>query len=147
MNPKPPKNRAPETKTTPAEDRALVEKLMVEVANCPPAEAPGLLDAMPEDQLAALIEAAQAEKRADFRAILGLEPVAATKPAKSAKDEKAKPTRRLRVYAGPCPRASLHKNTRVYRTDGAVRYCVCDDCGRTWKKTGPVAAEPAQEVA
>jgi hypothetical protein len=47
------------------------------------------------------------------------------------------------VRAGACPRAEHHKNTRVYRTVGETRYCVCDDCGHTWKRTGPRAGTPA----
>jgi hypothetical protein len=31
--------------------------------------------------------------------------------------------------------------TRVYKTEGRVRRCVCDNCGTTWKLTGPFADE------
>ena len=37
--------------------------------------------------------------------------------------------------AGPCPDSKNHRNTRVYRTVGRIRYCVCDDCGTTWKRS------------
>jgi hypothetical protein len=46
------------------------------------------------------------------------------------------------VFAAECPKNPEHKATRVYRTVGAVRYCVCDDCGHTWKQTGPLASPP-----
>ncbi len=58
----------------------------------------------------------------------------------------AEPVRKKRVYAGPCPRNAEHAATRVYRTDGQVRYCVCDDCGETWKKTGPRSDEEHAEA-
>ena len=54
---------------------------------------------------------------------------------------KAEPVRSPVVFAGPCPRSDNHKNTRVYKTDGRIRRCVCDDCGETWKRTGPRAGE------
>jgi DNA-directed RNA polymerase subunit M/transcription elongation factor TFIIS len=54
-------------------------------------------------------------------------------------ESEAEPVRTPRVRAGECPANESHVNTRVYRTIGEVRYCVCDDCGRTWKKTGPAA--------
>lgn len=44
-----------------------------------------------------------------------------------------------KVNAGPCPKSKSHPNTRVYRTKGQTRFCVCDDCGETWKKSGPLA--------
>ncbi len=54
------------------------------------------------------------------------------------------PSRKKRVFAGACPNKETHANTRVYKTDGLIRYCVCDDCGHTWKQTGPKAeSEPA----
>jgi NAD-dependent SIR2 family protein deacetylase len=46
------------------------------------------------------------------------------------------------VFAAACPANSEHKATRVYKTHGEVRYCVCDDCGKTWKQTGPRASGP-----
>ena len=45
------------------------------------------------------------------------------------------------VSAGNCPLNAKHGPGRVYRTNGRVRYCVCDECGETWTKAGP----PAQE--
>ena len=59
--------------------------------------------------------------------------------AESATDEVRTP----RVRAGACPKSPDHKAMRVYRTLGEIRYCVCDDCGHTWKKTGPAAAARA----
>ncbi len=49
------------------------------------------------------------------------------------------PVRKQRVFAGPCPRAAAHTQTRVYRTAGRTRYCVCDSCGHTWKQVGEAA--------
>jgi len=60
----------------------------------------------------------------------------------------AKAVRTPQVRAGACPKSDAHNATRVYRTIGEVRYCVCDDCGHTWKKSGPPAgAKPAKERA
>ncbi len=53
------------------------------------------------------------------------------------------PTRKAQVFAVPCPRSEHHQNTRVYRTAGQTRYCVCDDCGHTWKQIGPPAGKEA----
>ena len=44
-----------------------------------------------------------------------------------------------KVLAGPCPRSERHQNTHIYRTAGRSRYCKCNDCGHTWKLTGPYA--------
>jgi hypothetical protein len=38
-----------------------------------------------------------------------------------------------RKKTGPCPRNANHTATRVYKSGEAIRYCVCDDCGTTWK--------------
>lgn len=51
------------------------------------------------------------------------------------------PLKKQRVHAGECPQGASHKSTRVYRTAGRIRFCVCDDCGHTWKKSGPPAEE------
>ena len=51
-------------------------------------------------------------------------------------------TRSPRVTAGRCIRNANHKKTRVYTTKGRTRYCVCDDCGATWKVEGPEATAP-----
>lgn len=40
-----------------------------------------------------------------------------------------------KVWAGECPKDSRHQQTQVYKTFGSVRYCKCNDCGSTWKKT------------
>jgi hypothetical protein len=58
---------------------------------------------------------------------------------------RTKGKRTFRVYAGKCPRHPAHQNTRVYRTAGRIRYCVCDDCGETWKMQGPLATEPVSQ--
>lgn len=47
-----------------------------------------------------------------------------------------------KVYAGPCPVNKDHKKRRVYSKSGNARYCVCDDCGKTWKQT-PESGEDA----
>lgn len=57
------------------------------------------------------------------------------------------PVRKQQVFALPCQKTPAHRNTRVYRTDGPTRYCVCDDCGHTWKQIGPPAGEDAPEDA
>ena len=44
----------------------------------------------------------------------------------------------IRVEAGGCP-VCKSKQSRVYKTQGVVRYCCCDNCGETWSKTGPLA--------
>lgn len=53
-------------------------------------------------------------------------------------------TRSPRVFAAVCPRNPGHQATRVYKTKGRTRYCVCDDCGNTWKQVGE-AADPLGE--
>jgi hypothetical protein len=55
----------------------------------------------------------------------------------------AEPVRSPQVFAGDCPKSPTHKQTRVYRTVGQTRYCVCDDCGHTWKQIGPAASKEA----
>lgn len=44
-----------------------------------------------------------------------------------------------RVKAGPCPRNPNHEGPRVYSTKGRTRFCVCDSCGKKWKRIGPEA--------
>jgi hypothetical protein len=63
---------------------------------------------------------------------------AAKPPAKAAKQ----PPRKMTVFAGSCPKVPRHQRTRVYKTLGRTRYCVCDDCGHTWKQMGELATEP-----
>jgi hypothetical protein len=63
------------------------------------------------------------------------------------KSEEAQAVRTPQVFAGECPNNAAHLATRVYKTLGEVRYCVCDDCGRTWKKEGPRATPKAKERA
>ena len=43
-------------------------------------------------------------------------------------------TRSKKVRAAVCPKSENHTNTRVYRTVGKTRFCVCDECGETWKQ-------------
>ena len=57
-------------------------------------------------------------------------------PAEQAVTDQAE---EVKVEAGPCPQSERHKNTRVYRTVSRIRYCVCDDCGATWKRALPPA--------
>lgn len=37
-----------------------------------------------------------------------------------------------------CPqllvKANREQKTRVYATRGTIRYCICDNCGNTWKR-------------
>lgn len=49
------------------------------------------------------------------------------------------PLKKQRVHAGPCPNSAHHNSTRVYKTNGRIRFCICDDCGCSWKKAGPPA--------
>lgn len=55
--------------------------------------------------------------------------------------------KRPRANAGPCPAHPNHTATRVYTTRGVTRYCVCDDCGHTWKVTGERADPDKQYLA
>jgi len=59
------------------------------------------------------------------------------------------PVRSPKTTAGPCPRVKHHTNTRVYRTDGQTRYCVCDDCPdqTKWKVIAEYADEDRQWLA
>lgn len=63
-------------------------------------------------------------------------------------EDQGKPVRYKpkRASAGPCPKVESHTNTRIYRTDGATRYCVCDDCGTNWKQSG-VPSDALDEFA
>lgn len=45
-----------------------------------------------------------------------------------------------RVKAAACENCGS-ESTRVYKTEGRIRRCVCDHCGTTWKLTGPFADE------
>jgi hypothetical protein len=49
------------------------------------------------------------------------------------------------VFAHVCPHNPAHTRTRVYRTVGVKRYCVCDDCGETWSQFGPRAGSAVTE--
>lgn len=56
-----------------------------------------------------------------------------------------KPARTNGRFSGPklvCPTNAEHRRVRVYKTSGRTRYCVCDDCTRTWKVVAE-AAHPA----
>lgn len=59
--------------------------------------------------------------------------------------ESTQAVRTPKVFAGPCPRNPAHPQTRVYKTDGRVRRCICDDCGKTWKQIGPEAGSDDEE--
>ncbi len=55
-----------------------------------------------------------------------------------------------RMRRAVCPVNPEHGRTRVYKTAGRTRHCVCDDCGKTWKQTGPKysrSSEWADELA
>lgn len=45
-----------------------------------------------------------------------------------------------KIRAAACG-ACGSEHTRVYKTEGRIRRCVCDHCGTTWKLTGPFADE------
>ena len=45
-----------------------------------------------------------------------------------------------KIRAAACD-ACGSEQTRVYKTEGRIRRCVCDHCGNTWKLTGPFADE------
>ena len=66
-----------------------------------------------------------------------------TSAAQAGGAEKKK--RAKKVTAGACPKSARHTNTRVYKTSGRKRYCVCDDCGETWIVVGPEASEDDAE--
>jgi len=44
-----------------------------------------------------------------------------------------------KMTAGECPINPAHEHTMIYKTVGRVRRCKCNDCGHTWKLTGPFA--------
>lgn len=52
-----------------------------------------------------------------------------------------------RVAAGPCPNSPTHTQTRIYKVEGRIRRCKCNDCGATWKLTGPYADELREYAA
>jgi len=56
------------------------------------------------------------------------------------------PVGNQQLVAGPCELTPGHLATRVYRTVGRTRHCVCDDCGHTWKQTGDFA-DPLRQYA
>jgi hypothetical protein len=39
-----------------------------------------------------------------------------------------------KMKPGPCVRVPTHTNTKIYKTAGRVRYCICHDCGETWRQ-------------
>lgn len=62
-------------------------------------------------------------------------------------------TRKAKVFA-VCPTNEAHRGARVYKTgpvqrrkdektgesiEVSRRYCICDDCGKTWFQDGPPA--------
>jgi hypothetical protein len=66
------------------------------------------------------------------------------KPPAAGQAETLEPTRTKLERTGPCPKTPAHTNTRVYRTVGQTRYCVCDDCGHTFKRIAPAAEIPEE---
>jgi hypothetical protein len=120
------------------QQRAAVPPI-VQFAGKTEAEAAELVSQMPADQVTALVAAARDE--AACRKILGLaDPNPPAAPAiEKTKPGRKEPPKKERIHAGPCDRVPTHKNTRVYNTKGRVRFCVCDDCGATWKKTAAEA--------
>lgn len=63
------------------------------------------------------------------------------------------PTNSPRVRCSPCPTTKhlpeeqQHKNRRIYNTLGKTRYCVCDECGETWKMIADPADDWSQYLA
>lgn len=45
------------------------------------------------------------------------------------------------------PEEQQHKNRRIYNTNGKTRYCVCNDCGETWKMIADPADDWSQYLA
>lgn len=62
-----------------------------------------------------------------------------TKNSEKNSAKETSPTRSPQVRAAECPKNPAHPHTAVYRTRGRTRYCRCDDCGATWKQSGPFA--------
>jgi len=52
----------------------------------------------------------------------------------------AKPELKLNVEL-QCPTSPSHQHLRVYDYHGETCFCVCDDCGTTWSKTGERGAD------
>lgn len=69
----------------------------------------------------------------------------ATAPAKSepSTDETVATTSTQR-FTPVCPVSPNHTGAKVYRTDLRTRYCKCNDCGHTWKMSGPPASPTAE---
>lgn len=44
-----------------------------------------------------------------------------------------------------CPK-SVHHKTRVFRTKGRIRQCVCDDCGWSWQQVGEYSDPRAETL-
>lgn len=65
------------------------------------------------------------------------QPATAAPPAAATEVAKA----RSRRECPPCPTNSDHKNRRVYKTEGRVQRCVCDDCGTTYKSSSRDAGD------
>ena len=63
---------------------------------------------------------------------------ATTKPQKNQPSPQRVASPKIRAAA--CD-ACGSEQTRVYKTEGRIRRCVCDHCGNTWKLTGPFADE------
>lgn len=69
------------------------------------------------------------------------------KEARVLKPESSEPAyiiNRMR-FSPACPRSEHHKS-RVHRTVGRVRHCVCDDCGHEWQQAGEYANVMAETL-
>ena len=51
-----------------------------------------------------------------------------------------------RAGAPVCPDVESHANTRVYKTNGSVQYCKCNDCGKLWSRPRPTETNVATDV-
>ena len=62
------------------------------------------------------------------------------------KGESRRRVERVKISAGPCPGCKHESQSEIYDTKGPTRYCKCNGCGETWKKTGPLA-NPLIDIA
>lgn len=79
------------------------------------------------------------------------EPPTHSTPERAAADQTTsiEPVRSPRVFATVCPVNPNHVRTRVYSKQGRTRYCICDDCGATWKQIAddpPTAIPPHRRI-
>jgi len=95
----------------------------------------------PQNETVENVDDAERQREPNKKETEKPKPAAASKPA-------GQPVRvrTPKEFAGPCPRHPSHIHTKVYKTEGKVRRCRCDDCGHTWKQIGE-PADPLGEFA